>query len=228
MSRHRNIHHRIAPVAAPLVLAAAVGGCASRANHPDAAIRGYADAILAANWDAARGWLADDSFDDMTPEDWRQWCTEHEGLLRAQAEALLEALDEREPAVAADVPLDAARRARLSWDEDRWYLDEQLPLLDGGDTPEETMVALAGVLRSPPMQDVLALLSDDMRQRYAAEVDAIADALARGADGVVQVFGERASIELGDITVRFVRERGIWQVDAIEQPWSYDYYGYDW
>ncbi len=226
MPVRRNISDLIAPVAAPLVLAAAVGGCATRANHPDAALRGYADAVLSANWDAARAWIADDTFDDMSDEAWRQWCDDNEGLLRAQAEAILQTLDQREPDVAAHVPLDAARMARLTWDE-RWYLDEQLPLLEGGDTPEETMVALAAVLRSQPMQDVLGMLSDDMRARYTAELDAIARALIQGADGAVQVHGNRASIELGDLTVRMVRDRGVWQVDGIEQPWSYDYYGYD-
>jgi hypothetical protein len=62
----------------------------------------------------------------------------------------------------------------------------------------------------------------------AGRFDAVADALASGASSDVSVFGDHASVTVGELTVRLRREDGIWRIDGVQQQNDYDYeYGYD-
>ena len=46
-----------------------------------------------------------------------------------------------------------------------------------------------------------------------------------GSEARVEVYGDRATVELGEIMIRLTRSDGVWKVANIEQPYSYgDYY----
>lgn len=207
---------------------APLSGCAPRVARPDAVVESWVAAIRQRNWDAAFELLGEDARAAMDRETFGLWCEQHEAQLADQAARLADALAANTTEVHAALPLDSARDAELRWVGGRWFFSNDIPLLEGGDTPQESLVALAALLRSPAMSDVLAVLSETMRSRYIGEIDAVADALASGASSDVSVFGDHASVTVGELTVRLRREDGIWRIDGVQQQNDYDYgYGYD-
>lgn len=236
-SRVRSSQRKIAQIPAGHVAATALAlcafgvapssGCAPRIARPEAVVDSWVSAIGQSNWNAAYDLLDADARGAMDRESFAAWCEQNEEQLRAQAVRLAEAVDSSDAQVHAALPLDSARDASLVWVNGRWYFASDVPLLEGGDTPQESLVALAALLRSPAMLDVLAVLSDTMRTRYVDEIDAVAEALTSGASSDVVVFGDSASVTVGELTVRLRREDGIWRLDSVQQPTGYGYgYGY--
>jgi hypothetical protein len=200
--------------------------CAPRLSRPEAAIDQWTDAVARGQWDAAYDLLAPEARGGLTREEFGEWCDANAERLRAQADRVRTARTVSEADVRAWLPLDAARDAELVWLDGRWFLARDLPLAEGGDSPQESLAGLSALLRSEAMQDVLAILSGRTRQRFVDELTAIADALAQGAAADVSIYGDTASVAVGDLTLRLRREAGVWKLESVQQPYSYDYYGY--
>lgn len=211
----------------PLLAALTLGGCGQRVSDPARAVDEYVAAVESGNWSAAYRALATEARGGMTLEEYEAYAVENRDALVVQARALRDALADAEPVVRADVPMDTARVVELEHERGRWFVSDEVPLLRGGDTPEESMLALAAILESNAIEDLLAIMSDDMRERYLAEIDALVSALLDGQEGSVSTYGTSASIDIGDITIRLVREAGAWRIDSVEQPYVYDDYYYD-
>lgn len=205
-------------------------GCATTVEPPERAVAAYVDAVRAGEWGRAYRLLGEDARDGMTAAEYREFCADNEELVRTQAEAIGAALDASAPRVMATVPVDRLRNVSLEHDGGRWFLAEGVPLATGADTPVASMEQLAAALDSEGVTQLLALLSEDMRARYMAEIDAIVDALARTDASALAVYGDSASVEVGEITIHLVREAGAWHVSDVEQPYAYDddYYYEDW
>lgn len=204
-----------------------LGACGQRVPDPARAIDEYVDAVESGNWTAAYRTLATEARGGMTLDEYQSYAEENRDALVVQARALRDALGNDDPVVSAALPMDTARVVELEHERGRWFVSEEVPLLRGGDTPEETMLALAAILESAAVDDLLAIMSDDMRERYLAEIDALVSALLDGQEGMVATYGTSAHIDVGDITIRLVREGGAWRVDSVEQPYAYDDYYYD-
>lgn len=205
------------PRIAGLSLLFALAACGSRVTAPEDTVLAWADAIDAGRCDAAARLLDESARGGRSADDWSDWCAEHLEPLQTQVDGIRSALADDALTVEARVPLDIARDAHLVHVGGGWAFAEQPPLLGGGDDPVDALESLAAVLSSPGMQDVLAVLSDDTREQYAAEIRAITAAMLAGSDANVRVTGDSATVDVGPLTVRLVREDGAWRVDEIDQ-----------
>lgn len=225
---HRRRSAGLAPGAAAALAGCALmttqPACSQRVARPDDVIDAWVASVRQENWAAAYRLLDEPARGGMDEEQFVAWCTEHAEQLRLQAARLETATRESPTEVTAWLPLDSARDAELVWQGGRWYFAREVPLLEGGDTPQETLAALAALLRGPVMDDMLAMLSSSARSRYRDEIEAIAGALVSGARADVTLFGDFATVLVGELTVRMRREDGLWRVDTIQQPSSYGYY----
>lgn len=199
-------------------------GCGQRVARPDEVVDAWVASVRQQNWVAAYRLLDESARGGMTEDQFVAWCSDRADQLQLQAARLDSARRTVDAEVTAWLPLDSARDAELVWQGGRWYFAREVPLLEGGDTPQETLAALAALLRGPVMDEMLAMLSTSARSRYRDEIEAIAGALVSGARADVTVFGDFASVLVGELTVRMRREDGLWRVDSIQQPSSYGYY----
>lgn len=202
---------------APILLSVVLVGCGARIAEPDDTVTAWVDAIQDGRCEAAGRLLDPGARGGLEPQAWAEWCSLHLGSLQEQAANVRASLDDGAMTVRASVPLDIARDASLVHTGTRWALSEQPPLLGGGDDPVDALESLAAVLSSDGMQDVLAVLSEDAREQYGAEIRAVVEALLHGRDARVRVTGDAATIDVGTMTVRLVREAGAWRVDEVEQ-----------
>jgi len=203
-----------------------VSACGSRVQRPEVTLERYVDAIRSGDCDAAYALLDDRFHARMTATQYATYCQENASALTDQAERLANAMAEERAEVNARLPLDSARVVTLTHEGGSWYLAENIPLLHGGDTPVETLQAVAMFFESPAVNDLSMLLSETSRNVFLAEMKAIAQALREGADAELLVFGDAAIVTFGGLTVRLGRENGIWRVDSIQQDSAY-HYGYD-
>ena len=163
----------------------------------------------------------------MTASEFREYAQRHEALMQAQAVAIRDALAVSAPRVSAELPVDRVRSVELVYEDDRWRFARNVPLIEGSDDPVSSMGALAAALQSDAVADLLAMLSDDLRAQFVSEIAAITDALTEFEGSEVSVFGDSASVTIGEVTIRMVRQDGSWRVSAVEQPYVYDDYYYE-
>lgn len=226
-SRLRSSGLKQIPVSAATVTllgACMVSACGARVTRPESAVEAWVDAVRAGDWGAAWDQLADDARGGRSREEFVAWCDQNSDRLRDQADAIATALPTSTADVRAAVPIDSARDARLVWRDGGWVFADDIPLLQGGDTPQETLSAVAALLQGPAMGDLLAALSESRRQTYLDEIAALSEALVAGASADLAVFGDYASVVLGELTIQLRREDGIWRLDSIQQASSYGYY----
>lgn len=221
------MHGLSRPLVVLLVLCA---GCGSSVESPDAALRSYVSAIEGGDWARAYRLLDEGARHGMSASEYADYCSTNRELMVDQARALASALDEGSARVLASVPVDRLRAVELEHVDGAWYLAGGVPLSTGAETPLASMEQLAAVLDSDGVHQLLDLLGAELRARYVAEIGAIVTALADAGSSTVSVFGDHASIEVGEITIQLVREDGAWHVSNVTQPYAYDdeYYYDDW
>lgn len=213
--------HRIAP---SLVAACLLSACSAAVPSPDAVIDAYVRAVERGDWSAAYRALDGDALGFASESDFAAYCEEHGDALRAQAQTIAQTRRSHDAALRAALPVGDARVASLTYEEGGWALDEHIALAVGGDDPESTLRALGVLLRSDALDEMLGVLDDALRQRYLGEIDQLARALEDGADATVSVYGDAASVEIGDVTIRLVRQDGTWRVSGVDQPYGYGGY----
>jgi hypothetical protein len=203
---------------------AAAAGCAERVSSPDRALDDLAKAAQNGDCRAVFRMLDEDARAGRDAAEFDAWCHEHLDLFAAQGLALERSLRSSEAAVVARLPIDSSRAVATVHHGNRWFVDGHVALPFGGDTPVEAAVNLAALIEGDGMQALMSMMSPSMRDVYTAEIRTLASALRDGVADIV-VYGETATIAVGDINVRFVVEDGVWRVDSITQAY-YDYYEY--
>ena len=213
------------PIAPGLISACLLTACSRAVPSPDAVVDAYVSAVEREDWVAAYRALDGAALGFASEADFVAYGEQHSEALRDQARALADARRLYEASVQATLPLVGAEDVRLIEEGGRWALLEHAPLNVGGDDPASTLRALVGLLRSDELRAMLGLLDGPLRQRYLSEVDELARLLEEGSEARVEVYGDRATVELGEIMIRLTRSDGVWKVANIEQPYSYgDYY----
>lgn len=218
-----------AALAAFAAAGALSAGCASRVAAPDDTLVAWADAVDAQDWRGLYSLLDPAAQRDWTLESYTTWCESHQAELLAQAARLRDALRTRRVDVEAQVVLLDQRAARVVLDDGRWRMVEQIPLLEGGDTPADTLVAIGASLQSPAAAQALRLMSAQMAERYRAEWNALSALVGKASLDSVSVFGDVALVTIDAWTLRLVREEGVWLLDSVQQPTDpYASYYDDW
>lgn len=204
------------------------GACASTtAPRAEDAIDSYVDAVRGADWRAAYRALDPAVHGGASIEEFVAYCEAHREALQQQAEALALARAAGSAETVADVPVDRVRSAQVVLESGQWRLRDHAPLLEGGSTPTEALASLALLVRSEALDDLLGALSTDLRRRYTAELELVAEALERGAAADLAVYGDSASVTVGEVVVHMRREDGVWRVSGLDQPYVYNgYYDY--
>ncbi len=209
----------------PLIVVLA-SACTTTVAPPGEVLTAYADAIRSGQCARAFSYLAAGA---ESESEFVASCESHGALYEAQADAILSGLSAAGLEVEARVPVDRLRSVALAHVDGSWFIGESVSLIDGGKTPVASMAALAAALDSEAVAQLLGLLSTDMREQYASEIEALASALASGGERELEVFGDVASVTVGDVTIRLLREQGSWRVSGVDQPQTYSDYGYeDW
>lgn len=208
-----------------LAAVAFVPACAHRAPSPDRTLANLARA--AQNGDCRDIWrqLDETARGGRSIDEFETWCEEHDELFAAQGRALEHALRTRQTDVVARLPIDSSRYVTTVHEGGRWYLDGHVALPFGGDTPLEAALNLAALVEGDGMQAMFAMLSPTLRDIYSAEARTLAQSLRDGVADIV-IYGETATVSVGDITIRFVVDEGLWRVDSIAQTYYDDYYYY--
>lgn len=201
--------------------------CASRVQTPENSLADYVSAVENRDWGRVYEMVGPAVQRGMTADEFREFCDENAVLLEEQARSIESAVERGEVSVQAEVPLDRVRSVEAVHVDGRWLLADQVPLLDGTDSPTDSMSALAAALNSDGVVQLLSLLSEDAEGRYLAEIDAIVEALLEAGERQLSVYGDSASVSIGEITINLIRESGAWQVSSVTQPYSYDSYDYD-
>ncbi|MFT6399467.1 MAG: hypothetical protein ACJAYU_004234 [Bradymonadia bacterium] len=214
-------------VTAAIALALTGTACATRVAAPENTMIAYADAVDRGDWSQVYGLVGDEIRRGLSEVEFAEFCASNEALLSEQASAIRGSVERGETEVHASIPVDRIRSVDTTYVGESWRLTEQVPLLDGADTPVESMSALAAALQSDGVVQLLSLLSDDAEDRYLAEIDAIVEALLDSDERALSVYGDSASISIGEITINLVKESGSWHVSSVAQPPTYDSYYYD-
>lgn len=214
-------------VTAAIALALTGTACATRVAAPENTLVAYAEAVERGDWGQAYRLVGDEIRRGMNSDEFADFCASNEALLTEQARAIRESVGRGETEVHASVPVDRIRSVEATYVGDSWRLSEQVPLLDGADTPVASMSALAAALQSDGVVQLLSLLSEDAEDQYLAEIDAIVEALLDSEERDLSIYGDSASISIGEITISLVKESGSWHVSSVAQPPSYDSYYYD-
>lgn len=212
-------------VSSVLAITLATSSCANRVESPEDVLTAYAQAVESTDWRRIYEIVGADVRRGMTLEEFEEYCDENLEFLQEQARQI-QALHPDDVAVTARVPVGRIREVETVHVDGRWRLVDQVPLLDGADTPTESMSALASALQSDGVIELLSLLSEDAEDRYLAEIDALVEALLDADERRLSVFGDSATVSIGEITISLVREDGAWQVSSVAQPPSYDAYDY--
>jgi hypothetical protein len=203
--------------------------CANRVETPENTLVAYVNAVENRDWRRAYALVGPDVQRGMSTAEFVEFCEENASLLSDQASHIEDAVARGQVSVRAELPLDRVRSVDTLHVEGRWLLADQVPLLDGSDSPTDSMSALAAALQSDGVVELLSLLSEDAEGRYLAEIDAIVEALIDAGERQLSVYGDTASISIGEITISLIRESGAWQVSSVSQHDSYDSYDYyDW
>ena len=212
-------------VTSALAIALATSACASRVGTPEDTLNAYANAVDARDWRRVYDLVGPEVRRGMSPDEFSAYCASNEELLLEQARQL-RTLRPEDVTITASMAVDRVRDVEAVHVDGRWALTDQVPLLDGTDTPTESMSALAAALQSDGVVQLLSLLSEDAEDRYLSEIDAIVEALLDAEERQLDVFGDSATVSIGEITISLIREDGAWQVSTIAQPPSYDAYDY--
>lgn len=204
--------------------------CMNHIQRPEHTIERYIEAVEAEHWRVAYQYLASSQRGSMTENEFITYCEEHNALMHAQAESIATAMESEDFQVHAQVQLGPARRVNYVLSDNRWYFQENIPLLEGGDTPEATLAALANTFESEVFRELLHVMSEDMQDLYTAEYDEISSAFAQAAESQIEIRGNNATVRVGDVTIRLLKEEGTWRFDGIEQTVSrdHDYYEDEW
>ncbi len=214
-------------VTAAIAIALTGSACATRVAAPENTLIAYTEAVERGDWVQAYRLVGDEIRRGMTADEFAEFCESNETLLVEQARSIRSSVDRGETEVTASVVVDRIRSVDAVYVGDSWRLAEQVPLLDGADTPIASMSALSAALQSDGVVQLLSLLSEDAEDRYLAEIDAIVGALLDSEESDLSVYGESASISIGEITINLVKESGSWHVSSVAQPPTYDSYYYD-
>lgn len=206
--------------AAPICVGLVSVGCASTVPSPESVVDAYVSAIEAGDCGAAFGTLA---AGPETEDEFIARCREDLDLLRVEARQIAAA---GAPEVFASVPLDPVREVRLVHVSGAWHLAEPPPV-PGGTTPMDAIADAIAALEDPAVRAAMDSLGGSLASGTAGDVDALLEALSETPEAALTLYGETATVTVGDITLRLQLEDGTWRLAGVDQPFRYDPYDYD-
>lgn len=206
------------PLCICLLLALGLGACSTqRVSHPVDAVDAYCRAVEREDADAVYAMLDEEARMGMDREAFEAWFARHHESILEQAQELKAQARAEAFEVEAAVPVRGGQEARVGWFDGGWYLTQEVPARSAQSTPRETLEALQQAIEEEDLEELLRLLSADLRGQYLRELQALGSRTRDSQDKAIVAHGDQADILLdnGD-RILLVREEGVWKISGYE------------
>jgi hypothetical protein len=209
-----------------LVYASSFLACGASIPPAEDALREWSGAVERGDCAAMYALLASDIRAQVTDETFEQWCVGQQDAMRAQSDLIARSLSDGASAhVVARVPISAFQQVRVRLVDDRWLLDQPLPLVSGADDPLSAVAELSRVLEGPQADQFLSMMSPDLRASFLGRLHAVRTLLLAGEPASLVVTSDTAEMVIGSMTIHFQLREGVWIIDDLsDSQYSSMYY----
>lgn len=208
--------------------AVTLAGCGGAVTPPEDALRAWSNAVERGDCAGMYDLLASDVRLQVTAETFEQWCVGQSDAMQTQSDLILDSLDSGASAyVVARVPVGPFHQVRVRLVDNRWQLDQPLPLLSGADDPLSAVAELSRVIDGPQADQFLSMMSPELRTSFLGRLHAVRSLMLAGDPASLVVTSDTAQMIVGTITISFRLRDSIWTIEDLSDSQSgsayYDY-----
>lgn len=199
-----------------LLYAVGVAACGAGIRPAQDTLRAWSSAVERGDCNEMYALLASDIRNQVPSETFEQWCVGQQAAMRTQSDLIAQSLAAgADVQVVARVPISAFQQVRVRLVNERWLLDQPLPLVTGADDPLSAVAELSRVLEGPQANQFLSMMSTDLQASFLGRLHAVRSLLLAGSPAALVVTSDTAQMVVGTMTIQFRRREGVWIIDAL-------------
>jgi hypothetical protein len=206
----------------------AVSACGGAVAPPEDTLRAWSNAVEREDCAGMYALLASDVRSQVTEETFEQWCVGQRDAMQTRSDLIQDSLASGASAhVVARVPIGPFHQVRVRLVDNKWQLDQPLPLLSGADDPLSAVAELSRVIDGPQADQFLGMMSPELRTSFLGRLHAVRSLMLAGDPASLVVTSDTAQMVVGTITISFRLRDGVWTIEDLSDSQSADmYYDY--